>query len=55
MLLDADPLVDIAHARRIAGVMAAGRYLDRKDIDARLAAIEVRSTRYALDRRRVER
>jgi len=45
VLLDADPLVDIAHARRIAGVMAAGRYFDRKDIDARLAAIEARDTR----------
>ncbi|MEQ8992817.1 MAG: amidohydrolase family protein [Pseudomonadales bacterium] len=27
VLLDADPMADIEHTRRIAGVMAAGRWL----------------------------
>lgn len=43
VLLDADPLRDIANARRIVGVMTCGRYLDRSEIDARLKAIESRN------------
>lgn len=37
VLLEADPRVDIAHTRRILGVMAAGHWLDRAALDARLA------------------
>jgi imidazolonepropionase-like amidohydrolase len=38
ILLDANPLTDIANSSRIAGVMVNGRWLPRADIDARLAA-----------------
>jgi hypothetical protein len=37
VLLDADPLVDIANARRVAAVISNGRYLDRAALDALLA------------------
>jgi imidazolonepropionase-like amidohydrolase len=37
LLLDADPLKDIANARRIAGVMLGQRWLARADLDAMLA------------------
>lgn len=39
LLLDANPLADIANSLRIAGVMVAGRWHDRADLDARLDAI----------------
>lgn len=39
VLFDEDPLSDIAHTRSIAGVMVAGRWLDRAALDERLAAI----------------
>ena len=39
VLLDADPLADIANTRRIAGVTVRGRWLDRAELDAGLAAI----------------
>ena len=39
VLLEADPLADIGNTRRIAGVMVRGRWLDRAEIDAGLAAI----------------
>lgn len=42
VLLDADPLQDIAHTRRIAGVMAQGRWHDRKALDAGLMAVTTR-------------
>ena len=42
VLLDADPLLDIANARRIAMVYTRGRYLDRAALDSMLA--EVRKT-----------
>ncbi|MEM9300671.1 MAG: amidohydrolase family protein [Pseudomonadota bacterium] len=42
VLLRANPLEDISATREIDGVMAAGRWHDRKDLDARLAAIEAR-------------
>jgi imidazolonepropionase-like amidohydrolase len=38
ILLDANPLTDIANSSRIAGVMVNGRWLSKADIDARLAA-----------------
>jgi imidazolonepropionase-like amidohydrolase len=37
ILLDANPLTNIANSSRIAGVMVSGRWLSRTDIDARLA------------------
>lgn len=43
LLLDADPLADVANARKIAGVMTAGRYLDRAELDRGLADIEART------------
>ena len=39
LLLDADPLADVANVARIAGVMTRGRWLPRADIDARLEQI----------------
>jgi hypothetical protein len=33
VLLDADPLADIANVRKVAGVVAGGRYLDKKAIE----------------------
>lgn len=39
LLLEADPLLDIANLERRAGVMVAGRWLDGAEIDRRLAAI----------------
>jgi imidazolonepropionase-like amidohydrolase len=39
VLLDANPLQDIAATSRIAGVMIAGRWLPKGEIDRRLAAI----------------
>jgi imidazolonepropionase-like amidohydrolase len=42
VLLDADPLIDISNTRRIRGVLRAGSWLDRSDLDARLEAIAAR-------------
>lgn len=39
VLLDGNPLNDIGHAGRIAGVMVRGRWLPREELDTRLAAI----------------
>ncbi len=39
ILLDADPLVDVANVERRAGVMVAGRWLPESEIQARLAEI----------------
>lgn len=44
VLLDADPRVDIANTRRIAAVIAAGRYLGRAQLDAMMEQL---ATRYA--------
>lgn len=38
VLLDANPLTDIANSSRIAGVMVNGRWLSKADIDSRLAS-----------------
>jgi imidazolonepropionase-like amidohydrolase len=38
ILLEANPLTNIANSSRIAGVMVNGRWLSKSDIDARLAA-----------------
>jgi hypothetical protein len=37
VLLDANPLADITNVRRIRGVVVAGRFLDRRELDAVLA------------------
>jgi len=42
VLLEADPLADIGNTRKIAGVMVRGRWLDRAELDAGLAAIAER-------------
>jgi len=42
LLLDADPLADVANTRRIRAVIARGRYYDRTELDARLAALRER-------------
>ena len=47
VLLDGDPLADIAAYRRIHGVMAAGVWHDRAALDERLAAIMAASERKA--------
>jgi len=41
LLLDADPLRDIANAHAISGVMFRGRWLDKAAITQRLAALQV--------------
>ena len=42
VLLDADPLADIANSRRIAGVMVRGQWFDRAALDAMLAGVAAR-------------
>lgn len=42
VLLNADPLQDIANTQRIEGVMVRGRWLDRATLDAGLSDIEKR-------------
>ena len=39
VLLDADPLAEIANTRKIAGVMLGGRWLDRKTLDGMLSDV----------------
>jgi imidazolonepropionase-like amidohydrolase len=39
ILLEANPLQDIANARRVAGVMVRGRWLPQQEIQQRLDAI----------------
>jgi imidazolonepropionase-like amidohydrolase len=39
VLVEANPLADVAHASRIAGVMVNGRWHDRADLDTRLARV----------------
>lgn len=45
LLLDADPLADVANLQRIAGVMARGRWLPASEIRTRLEAIAARNPR----------
>lgn len=42
LLLDADPLVDISHSRRIAAVILGGRYLSRAMLDRRMKELAAR-------------
>jgi imidazolonepropionase-like amidohydrolase len=39
LLLDGDPLADVANAGKLAGVMVDGRWLPRAELDRRLAAL----------------
>jgi imidazolonepropionase-like amidohydrolase len=43
VLLDANPLVDIANTQRIRAVIAAGRLYRRADLDRLLAGVEMLS------------
>lgn len=43
VLLDANPLVDVANTRRIRAVVANGRYFSRGDLDALLRDVETRA------------
>jgi hypothetical protein len=45
VLLDANPLADIANVRRIRGVVAAGRFLDRKELDTLLTQAKTAASR----------
>jgi hypothetical protein len=45
VLLSTNPLDDVTTLARPAGVMTAGRWLDRAALDAGLAAIEARHAR----------
>jgi hypothetical protein len=47
VLLEPDPLEDIANARTIAGVMIAGRWLSRAELDDGLAQL---ADRWGADR-----
>ena len=47
VLLEGNPLEDVAAYRNIAGVMAAGRWFDRGALDSRLAGIKAASDRKA--------
>ena len=40
VLLSGNPLEDVGHAQRPAGVMIGGRWLDRTALDRRLAVVE---------------
>ena len=42
VLLDANPLENIANTTRIAGVMVRGRWIPRAEIDQRLAQMRSR-------------
>ena len=42
VLLDANPLENIANTSRIAGVMIGGRWIPRAEIDRRLAGMRAR-------------
>jgi imidazolonepropionase-like amidohydrolase len=41
VLLDANPLIDIANVRRIRSVVVAGRFLDRTELDTLLARVKI--------------
>jgi hypothetical protein len=46
VLLDADPVSDIRHTRRIAAVIQGGRLLTRSDLDRMLAQVEAYARRH---------
>jgi imidazolonepropionase-like amidohydrolase len=46
VLLDANPLDDIANTQRVAGVVVAGRYLSRDDLDQLLRSVEMAAAKH---------
>ncbi|MHC5539374.1 amidohydrolase family protein [Singulisphaera rosea] len=42
LLLDADPMADVANTRGIAAVVVGGRFLSRSELDQRMAALDER-------------
>ena len=42
VMLDADPLADIANTRKIAGIVVGGRHVARAELDRRMAALAAR-------------
>ncbi|NVO84481.1 amidohydrolase family protein [Hymenobacter terrestris] len=44
VLLDANPLLDIANTTKISGVMVRGRWFSKKELDEKLAAIKKKYT-----------
>jgi imidazolonepropionase-like amidohydrolase len=51
VLLDANPLENIANTTRIAGVMVAGRWIPKAEIDRRLAGLRMRYSAEAMRER----
>ncbi len=49
LLLDRDPLIDIANTRAIAAVVAAGRYLSREELDRLLAQAQPGAANHVTD------
>jgi imidazolonepropionase-like amidohydrolase len=43
LLLDADPLIDVANTRRIAGVFLDGKWLSRRTLDGMMADLARRN------------
>jgi imidazolonepropionase-like amidohydrolase len=43
VLLDGDPLENVANTRKIRAVVAGGRYFAREDLDALLRDVEARA------------
>jgi imidazolonepropionase-like amidohydrolase len=43
VMLDANPLEDLANTRRIAAVIVSGRYLSRKELEKRLSVLAARN------------
>jgi len=46
VLLDANPLDDIANTQRIAGVVVTGRYLSRAELDRLLRSVEMAAVKH---------
>lgn len=45
VLLDANPLTDIANVQRIRAVVVAGRFLDRPELDKLLTQVRIAASR----------
>lgn len=45
LLLDADPMADVANTRKIAAVIAGGRFLSRSELDQQMMALDERDAR----------
>ena len=45
LLLDADPLADVANTRKIAAVVVGGRFLSRSELDRQMRALDERYAR----------